>query len=190
MIILLNGISSAGKSSIAREMQGISDKMWMHLGIDTFIEMTHPKFCELGDKAAEGFLFTQSKNTYGQFVTEITISPIAGKIVESIPETVELLSSKGLDIIVDECLLDNDIERYKETFQDKEICYVGVMCDLETLEKREKARGDRMLGLARGMFDRVHNNIEYNVIVETAKMDAISCAKKILAFIEKYRSHN
>ena len=41
MIILLNGISSAGKSSIAPAIQDISDKMWMHLGIDTFIDRVH-----------------------------------------------------------------------------------------------------------------------------------------------------
>lgn len=188
MIILLNGISSAGKSSIARAIQDLSDKIWIHLGIDTFIEMTHPKFSDFGDKASDGFLFTQSKNEEGQYVTEITVSPIGEKIVESIPETVALLSNKGLDIVIDECLFDSDIKRYKKIFNDRDICYVGVMCDLETLEKREKARGDRILGVARGMFDRVHN-IEYDFTVDTAKMDSISCAKKILEFVEKRRKN-
>jgi len=184
MIILLNGISSAGKSSIARAIQEISDRMWMHIGIDTFLDMVHAKFWGVGERATDGFLFTQSKNEEGQFVTEITVSPMGARIASSIPETVALLSNAGLDVIVDECLFDDDIEGYKQTLKDHDICYVGVMCDLETLENREKDRGDRILGVARGMFDKVHK-IKYDFIVDTAKMDAVSCAKAILEFVQK-----
>lgn len=186
MIILLNGVSSVGKSSIARAIQSISDKIWIHIGFDTFADMIHPKFIEFGERAAEGFEFIQTTNAHGQFVTNVTSSPIGVKIAESIPETVAILANKGLDVIVDECLFDNEIDRYKNTFNASEICYVGVMCDLETIEIREKARGDRILGLARGMFDRIHK-IEYDLMVDTAKMDATSCGKKILEFVGKMK---
>lgn len=182
MIILLNGPTSSGKTSIVRAIQNISDRMWIHIGIDTFIGMLHSKFCENGEKAKEGFLFTQSKNDKGQFVTEITSSAMGKKLAESIPDTVALLSNRGFDVMVDECLFDDEIECYKEVLKGHDVCYVGVMCDLETLEQREKDRGDRILGCARGMFDRLHKTT-YDLTVNTAEMDAMACAKKILEFI-------
>ncbi len=184
MIILLNGSTSAGKTSIAQAIQNISDKMWMQLGIDVFIDMIHTKFWGMDGKSSEGFLFTQSKNEHGQFVTEITASTMGKKLAESIPDTVVLLSNRGLDVIVDECLFDGEIERYKEALRGHDVCYVGVMCDLETLEQREKDRGDRILGCARGMFHRLHKTT-YDLTVNTAEMDAVACAKKILEFIGK-----
>ena len=39
-IIILNGPSSSGKTSIARSIQRLSDEPWLTLGIDTFIHMT------------------------------------------------------------------------------------------------------------------------------------------------------
>ena len=188
MIILLNGVSSSGKTSIACAIQDISDRMWLHIGIDTFLDMIHPKFWGDGAKATEGFLFTQHNDEVGRAVTKITVAPMGRKIAESIPDTVALLSSKGLDVIVDECLFEGEIERYKTILHGNDICYIGVMCDLETIEKREKARGDRTLGLARGMFDNVHN-IEYDLTVDTAEMDPALCAKKILEFVGKKRNN-
>ena len=184
MIILLNGATSSGKTSIVRAIQDMSDRMWMQLGIDVFIDMVHTKFWGNGAKASEGFLFTQSKNEKGQFVTEIISSPMGKKLAESIPDTVALLANRGLDVIIDECLFDNEIERYKETLQNHDICYVGVMCDLETLEQREKDRGDRILGAARWMFDKLHKT-KYDLTVDTDKMSPMECAQRILEFVEK-----
>jgi chloramphenicol 3-O phosphotransferase len=38
-IIFLNGCSSAGKTSISKAIQELSDTPWLHIGIDTFIGM-------------------------------------------------------------------------------------------------------------------------------------------------------
>jgi len=184
MIILLNGTTSSGKTSIASAIQDISDKMWMQLGIDIFIDMIHTRFWGEGKDAAKGFLFKQSKNDKGQFITEIISSPMGRRLAESIPDTVKLLSDKGLDVIVDECLFDNEIERYKTTLKNYDVCYVGVMCDLDTLEQREKDRGNRILGAARWMFDKLHKT-EYDLTVDTAKMSPMECAKRILEFVDK-----
>jgi chloramphenicol 3-O-phosphotransferase len=38
-IVLLNGVGSAGKSSIAKALQSITAKPFLHVAMDTFIEM-------------------------------------------------------------------------------------------------------------------------------------------------------
>ncbi|ASA57741.1 phosphotransferase-like protein [Vibrio gazogenes] len=42
-VIILNGASSSGKSSIARELQAILPRNDLHIGIDTFISMMPEK---------------------------------------------------------------------------------------------------------------------------------------------------
>lgn len=48
-IIFLNGCGSAGKTSIARAIQYLSEDSWFTFGIDTFISMT-PLPCLSDDK--------------------------------------------------------------------------------------------------------------------------------------------
>jgi chloramphenicol 3-O-phosphotransferase len=42
-IIVLNGVSSAGKSSLARKLQEIMPEPWFHLSLDTFDSMIHSR---------------------------------------------------------------------------------------------------------------------------------------------------
>ncbi|WP_425264034.1 phosphotransferase-like protein, partial [Vibrio parahaemolyticus] len=42
-VIILNGASSSGKSSIAKELQSILPRNYLHIGIDTFISMMPEK---------------------------------------------------------------------------------------------------------------------------------------------------
>jgi len=44
---------------------------------------------------------------------------------------------------------------------------VGVTSPLEVLEERELARGDRFLGGARGQYYKVHENVAYDLEVDT-----------------------
>jgi chloramphenicol 3-O phosphotransferase len=43
-IILLNGTSSSGKSSVARALQEVLSEPYLHLGIDTFIAMLPSRY--------------------------------------------------------------------------------------------------------------------------------------------------
>jgi chloramphenicol 3-O phosphotransferase len=47
---------------------------------------------------------------------------------------------------------------------------VGVTCPIDILEQREHARGDRVLGRARGLAEVVHSFMSYDVTVDTGAM--------------------
>jgi len=65
------------------------------------------------------------------------------------------------------------------------VYFIGIVCSLEELEKREKQRGNRILGLARGHIDVIHKNKEYyDLVVDTTHCNALTCAQNILNFIE------
>ncbi len=48
MIILLNGTSSVGKSSIAKEIHAISKEPFLIFCMDVFFSMLHPRYDGLG----------------------------------------------------------------------------------------------------------------------------------------------
>ncbi|MET1028591.1 MAG: hypothetical protein ABWY00_15595 [Dongiaceae bacterium] len=52
------------------------------------------------------------------------------------------------------------------------------------LEERERLRGDRMIGLARWQYERVHLGMAYDLEVDATKASAVDCARLIK---EKFR---
>ena len=56
--------------------------------------------------------------------------------------------------------------------------FVGVLCPLAELERRERGR-NRMQGLAKWQFDRVHAHGTYDLQVDTSVSDPIECALQI-----------
>jgi len=62
-----------------------------------------------------------------------------------------------------------------------------VKCDLETLEQREKSRGDRVIGMAK-IFHQSEKNFRYPydlTIDTTTNNSPFTSAKEILKFVEK-----
>ena len=64
---------------------------------------------------------------------------------------------------------------------------VGVFCPLHVLEARERARGDRIMGRARGLVGIVHGFCDYDVEVDTCAMDAGTCAGIVIAALQTVR---
>ena len=56
---------------------------------------------------------------------------------------------------------------------------VGVFAPLDVLEARERQRGDRLIGLARWQYDRVHHGKRYDLELDTSSATAPECANLI-----------
>lgn len=65
--------------------------------------------------------------------------------------------------------------------------YIGVSCDLEELERREHARGNRP-GLARWSAQRVHAGVPYDLMVDTTSKTPMTCAEEIVNAIKARRA--
>ena len=66
------------------------------------------------------------------------------------------------------------------------VLFVGVKCPLHILERREKARKNRVSGLARYQFNRVHKSAVYDVEVDTSEITAAQAARKIVTFMNTH----
>ncbi len=67
--------------------------------------------------------------------------------------------------------------------------YIGVTIPLEILEAREQERGDRCLGSARGQYFKVHENIEYDIEIDTHSHSPEENVERIRNALNQKRSN-
>jgi chloramphenicol 3-O phosphotransferase len=185
MIILLNGCSSSGKTTIAKAIQHLSDEPWLLVGIDTFFQMMPSKYVGFGEKANEGYHFIPGKDEEGPLMG-IESGSFGNAVTRSIPKVAQSLAKDGHNLILDEVLrTDKELEGYERELASHTVYFIGVMCDLKEMQEREILRGDRALGLARAQVTSVHGlSRPYDLTVDTSTKSAFYCAEAILGFIK------
>lgn len=187
MIIIINGCSSAGKSSIAKELQKLHDKPLLHTGIDRFWAMVPDHYKEFGSHAGEGYSFMQTVDNENNPVIHVQTGPFARHMDDTMPQVVKCLANYGHDVVVDEVFIRGDTiaNNYATILREDTVYFVGIICDLQELERREKMRGNRCVGLARGQIDGVHTYIDYyDIVIDSTYRDAATCAQEIMNFIK------
>jgi chloramphenicol 3-O phosphotransferase len=173
-IILLNGVGSAGKSSIAKALQTITAEPFLHVVTDAFLEMLpealwgHP----------DGIVFEAVQERNKPSVI-IKTGPAAERLLQGMRQSVAAMARLGNNLIVDDVLLDGDNAAYQAALAGLEVMRVGVFAPLDVLEAREAARGDRMIGLARWQYDRVHKGMAYDLEIDSSRATAPECAEMI-----------
>lgn len=174
-VVLLNGVGSSGKTSIAKALQERAATPFLHVAMDAFIEMLPDRLQDHPDTfayvpGAEGGLSSVS----------IATGPAGDRLLLGMRRAVAAMAAAGNDLIVDDVILGDDgMADYEALLAGFRLHRVGVLCPLDVLEQREHARGDRMIGLARWQFDRVHAGKAYDMTVDTATLSADECARRI-----------
>ncbi len=162
VVIVLNGSSSAGKTSIAKAVQSLSKSPVLHASLDTFTDMFH--WPAIGDLEVQ-----RECHQVG---------------VANFHAVLPILASSRFPVIVDHVFEQHAwFESCRDALSEKRTYFVGVRCPLEVLIAREKARGDRRIGLAQWQFDRVHENKSYAFEVDTSTQSSEACASAILDFV-------
>ena len=167
-IILLNGVGSAGKSSIARELQGIAEAVFLHVQMDAFLDML--------PAGREGGFSFETTTQDGHPSVVIHSDETGQRLMRGMRQAVVAMAQAGNNLILDEVLTGSERQEYATVLAPFDVFRVGVRCPLDVLEAREKARGDRLIGLARWQFDRVHRDMVYDLEVDTSLASALECA--------------
>ena len=173
-IVLLNGVGSAGKSSIAKALQTITTKPFLHVQMDAFIEML-PNDLQEG---SDGFSY-ETVHKDGNPLVVIKTGPVGARTLRGMRHAIAALAGQGNNLIVDDVLCDGEMPEYRVLLSEFDLCLVGVFAPLDVIEARERARGDRLIGLARWQYDRVHKDIDYDLIVDTSVTTPAECARLI-----------
>ena len=184
-VIILNGASSSGKSSIARELQNILPRNYLHIGIDTFIAMMpeSTNALDCSGRKSDGFYFKQDDNE-GRTVQRIQSGSYGKQVNQAYHSTVRHLADLGLGVIVDD-VMDGAAEQdlWNLALGSMSTLFVGVHCSTKVLIEREQSRGDRVRGSAIEQAMRVHQNVKYDIELSTSKKTAAECAQIIATHI-------
>jgi len=173
-IVLLNGAGSAGKSSIARALQAIAGGPFLHVQMDGFLAMLPAAHQDHPD----AFAFDAGVED-GCPVVDIRSGPLGERLMRGMRRSVAALAEAGNDLIVDDVMLGDEMADYDALLTGFRVFKVGVFAPLDVLERREQARGDRLIGLARRQVDRVHAGRAYDLVVDSAALTAAECAERI-----------
>ena len=168
-VIVLNGGSSSGKSSLATELQNILPGAWLTLGVDTFIEALPPAL----QASDAGISFgPEGQVETGEDFRRLDVAWSRG---------VGGMARSGAHVIVDEVFLGGAISqaRWLSALEGLGVLWVGVRCDADTAAQREQARADRVAGMARLQAELVHQGVKYDLEVHTARLSTEECANEI-----------
>lgn len=166
-LIILNGASSAGKTVLCKKLQEVLDEPYIHLEEDCFVFNTyHDRFLN-GELASEIF----KKTMLGYY------------------RSLRAFLSAGHNILADtgfytpELLYQCVSELWGES-----VWLVGVHCSLEELERREKSRSDRQIGLAKEQMATIHNSVIYDIEIDTSISSLEECAMIIKTKMKELES--
>jgi len=193
-IFLVNGPSSAGKTTLCRALQAAIADAYLVIGFDDFIYMSTPRYFRGADTAsqsafddftAQGAQLVATSKAGDPASVTAHFGPVFRRLLDSMAPAVRALVDNGNPVIFDHVLHDEAMHRScVRAFTGIDVFSVGVTCSLEILEARERARGDRVLGRARGLVDVVHTFMPYDVMVDTGASQPEACVATILKAIE------
>jgi chloramphenicol 3-O phosphotransferase len=163
-VILLNGASSSGKTTLARALQHTLEAPFLHFSSDQLV--------------AAGVLPEVDRTaTTGPWAWQ-TIRP---RFFDGFHRATAALAAAGNSLIVEHVIeLRSWYDDLLELLADYDVFYVGVECPLPELERRERARGDRFIGEGRShLEDGVHTWGPYDIRIDTSVSTAEDSARRI-----------
>ena len=159
-IIFLNGVSSSGKSALAKELQKRLTEDYLHLQLDAFIEML-PRTDDL-----EMFM----------------------KMVDGMNRSIAAMTEGQNNLIVDHVVIEKAwLDQCLELLGGRYVLFIGLHCPLEELERRERKRDSRRQGFARAQIDGIHQDKIYDIELDTGVLSVDQCAEQVLDFYSTSR---
>jgi chloramphenicol 3-O phosphotransferase len=166
-IVILNGASSSGKTSILKALQDVMDEPYLDAGIDRFIWMLPRRYLD--------------RPLWDDVLGLATCAGDTGlRLFSGMHQSIAALSRAGNHVVADHVLVEPAwVVECAALFCDLPAYLVGVRCPLEVLEQRERGRKDRTLGQARAQFPLVHARTIYDLEVDTSVLSPLESAGRI-----------
>ncbi|MEU5387465.1 chloramphenicol phosphotransferase CPT [Kitasatospora cineracea] len=182
-VIVLNGGSSSGKSSLARALQEQLPRPWLAFSIDDLVDALPPALREATPEPGPGPGIGPGIG----FAPDGTVSVGAGfRALEAAwMAGIAATARAGAPVIVDDVFLSGPAsqQRWREALHGLDVLWVAVRCDPAEAAARERTRGDRTTGMAADQATRVHRGVHYDLAVDTTRTPPAACARTIASHL-------
>jgi len=158
-IILLNGASSAGKTSVAQALLPLLPDPWFLVPVDAISGMR--------------------STVHRRALTDDEVGEMLIRTRRGYHRAVAALASVGNDVIMDYPLSEpwrlSDLLEVLEGF---DVTLVEIRCSQAELDRREQQRGDRPIGLASSQIA-VYGCGQHDIVIDTTSDDPDKSARAI-----------
>jgi chloramphenicol 3-O phosphotransferase len=197
-VVLVNGPSSAGKTSLCRGLQAAVTHPYLCIAFDDFVFAAPGRYYRGADTAeqsqqdeftAAGVRMVITSPPGAPRSVTAVFGPVFRRLMDGMAPAVRALVDAGNSVIFDHVLHDQRMyESLLNSFDGLDVFTVGVVCPVEILEAREAARGDRVLGRARGLAEVVHGFCGYDVVVDTGHHGPEACVDQVIAALARHQA--
>lgn len=170
-IILFNGASSSGKTTLASKLWDNLPVPYLYLSSDQLVNANIlPK--------------VDRKNHDTQWSWNV-IRPM---FFDGFHNTIAAFAKAGNFLIVEHVIEKQEwFDTLVKILSPFSLLYIGVFCPIEEINKREKQRGDREIGEGRSHIEEgIHNWSNYDVTIDTFVNSVEENVQTILEHISKY----
>ncbi len=192
-IILLNGSSSAGKTTLAITLQQLLPDPWHHIALDQFRDGMGGRYRGLnsppGTPGARGLnVVPVSRGQRSRHRGAIRRSGQASvarhaSSHRSVRSRRQQRHHRRSDVRTG--VFCSTTSKALAGF---EVLFVGVRCPIDVVNAREAKRPGRFPGTATSHFDVVHKHCVYDIEVDTGAATPRQCAEQIIARLEDGRA--
>ena len=183
--ILLNGTSSSGKTTLAKVLQQKLKEPYLYVSLDQYRDSLPDKYRGLnsppGTTGHDGLNVVPIDSKDGGKISSIQFGHYGKKVLHGMRLSSAGLVRDGLNIIIDDILLEASfLDEYLKAFRDLKLYFIGLVCPLETAEKREASRIGRFPGTAQSQLEVCHAHEVYDLSLDTSILSPEDCAERII----------
>ena len=165
-IIFLNGVTSAGKTSIVEALQDREDVFFYVVANDLFQEMVGERWL--------------TRNYWKELA----------RVVLLMYRTAKVISDEGHHMLIDGILVERPqfgghLRQLLDIMKDSPLDIVEVACPLDVCRMRNIARGDRYETQSEEQAELMARDIPYSLRVETDRHTPEECAEQIVSALLK-----
>jgi chloramphenicol 3-O phosphotransferase len=182
-IIILNGTSSSGKTSIRKEFQNLTKDFYYDFTMDNFTGVLPQKYLNFNEK-----IKMTKDHKLGLYFDKKTRTAKSGKHADKMREdmcyVIKTLADRKSNIVADLVLFNLEKTKLLAKLLENHTTYlIRVVCSVEELRKREKARKDRNIGMAEKQLSNI--DTRYNdFVLDSNHKTPKQLAKELIKFIE------
>lgn len=171
-IIVINGASSSGKTSIIRVLQAQLEPPYLDMGVDRFIFMLPKRYLD--------------RPLWDDVLGKADHAGSTGHgLLSGMHHAIAAAARAALNLLVDHVLVEKPwVDECARLFAGLPAYLVGLHCPPEVLEQRERSRKDRTLGQARVQFPVIHRYAAYDLELDTSVLSPKRCAERIMVRLQ------